>query len=135
MNTHIIHGRLTRDPEYTAHATDEAKDRAKFTVAVDRSFGDETDFIDCIVFGKRAKVVDKFYHKGKEILVQGEGRINSYTDKDGVKRKSYTIVVGQFDFCGSKDSASDKDVARIEAEAKSVLIPDSMQEQEDDIPF
>ena len=135
MNTHIIHGRLVRDPEYTAHATDESKDRTKFTVAVDRSFGDEADFIDCIVFGKRAKVIDKFYHKGKEILVQGEGRTGSYTDKNGVKRKTYTIVVGQFDFCGSRDSASDQTVAKMEAEAKSILMPDSMQEQEEDIPF
>lgn len=121
MNTHTIHGRLTRDPEYIK-GSDESKDRIKFNVAVSRSYGDETDFIDCIVFGKRAKIIHKYFHKGKEILIQGEGRINSYTDKDGVKRKSYTIVVGDFDFCGNA------------SEDKSRTY-DSWEELEADNPF
>lgn len=134
MNTHIIHGRLVRDPEYTRDS-DPNKDRAKFTVAVDRSYGDETDYIDCIVFGKRASVVDKYYHKGKEILVQGEGRTGSYTDKNGVKHKTYTIVLGQFDFCGSAKASNAPSAEQIEKAAKAVLMPDSMEEQAEDIPF
>ena len=125
MNKHIIHGRLVRDPEFI-QGEEESKDRAKFTVAVDRSYGDEADFIDCIVFGKRAKVVDKYYHKGKEILVEGEGRTGSYTDKNGVKRKAYTIVVGQFDFCGS---ASDQ------KQSGDVQQYDSWEQLEADNPF
>ena len=125
MNKHIIHGRLVRDPEFSQGA-EESKDRAKFTVAVDRSYGDEADFIDCIVFGKRAKVVDKYYHKGKEILVEGEGRTGSYTDKNGVKRKTYTIVVGQFDFCGyASDQKQSGDVQQY----------DSWEQLEADNPF
>lgn len=124
MNKHIIHGRLVRDPEFIQGA-DETKNRAKFTVAVNRSYGDEAVFIDCIVFGKRAAVVDKYYHKGKEILLEGEGRIDSYTGKDGVKRKSYTIVVGQFDFCGSAK----------ESDKSAPAQGDSWQQQEEDIPF
>lgn len=125
MNKHIIHGRLTRDPEFI-QGEEESKNRAKFTVAVDRSYGDEADFIDCIVFGRRAAVVDKWYHKGKEILVEGEGRTGSYTDKNGVKRKTYTIVVGQFDFCGSgSDQKQDGDVKNY----------DSWDQLEKDNPF
>ena len=126
MNKHIIHGRLTRDPELV-RGSEESKDRAKFTVAVDRSYGDEADFIDCIVFGKRAAVIEKYYHKGKEILVEGEGRTGSYTDKNGIKRKTYTIVVGSFDFCGSaKDNNSNQ---------TQLDLPDSFEEQSEDIPF
>ena len=128
MNKHIIHGRLTRDPELV-RGSEESKDRAKFTVAVDRSYGDEADFIDCIVFGKRAAVIEKYYHKGKEILVEGEGRTGSYTDKNGIKRKTYTIVVGSFDFCGSaKDNNSNQKQTQLD-------LPDSFEEQSEDIPF
>lgn len=133
MNKHIIHGRLVRDPEFIT-GENETKNRAKFTVAVDRSYGDEADFIDCIVFGKRAAVIDKYYHKGKEILVEGEGRTGSYTDKNGVKRKTYTIVVGQFDFCGSARDNSQA-ASQLESDAKSLLMPDSFETQEEDIPF
>jgi len=108
MNTHTIHGRLVRDPELTPRKNSDSSDRVNFTVAVDRRFGDETDFFDCVAFGQRAEVINKFFSKGKEIIVWGEGHINSYEGKDGVKRKSYSIFVDGFDFCGSKGNSSER---------------------------
>lgn len=133
MNKHIIHGRLVRDPELV-RGSEESKDRAKFTVAVDRSYGDEADFIDCIVWGKRAHVIDKYFAKGSEIAVEGEGRTGSYTAKDGTKRKTYTIWVRDFDFCGSRKD-NGQTAKQIEDDAKSLLMPDSFETQEEDIPF
>jgi len=133
MNKHIIHGRLVRDPELV-RGSEESKDRAKFTVAVDRSYGDEADFIDCIVWGKRAHVIDKYFAKGSEIAVEGEGRTGSYTDKNGTKHKTYTINVDKFDFCGSsKESA--QTAAQVEKDAAALLMPDTMEAQAEDIPF
>lgn len=105
MNIHMIHGRLTRDPEYV-QGDEPNKSRAKFTVAVDRRYGDETDFFDCVVFGKRAAVIDKYFNKGSEIVLTGEAQIRSYEDKNGVKRKAYSVLVSDFDFCGSKSDGS-----------------------------
>lgn len=102
MNIHFIHGRLVRDPELTPRANSESSDRCNFTVATDRKYGDEADFYDCVIFGKRAGVVEKYFSKGSEIVVVGEGQIRSYTDKNGVKRKAYSVMVSDFDFCGSK---------------------------------
>lgn len=133
MNKHIIHGRLVRDPELV-NGSEESKDRAKFTVAVDRSYGDEADFIDCIVWGKRAHVIDKYFAKGSEIAVEGEGRTGSCTAKDGTKRKTYTILVRDFDFCGSRKD-NGQAAKQIEDDAKSLLMPDSFEEQAEDIPF
>lgn len=107
MNKHIIHGRLVRDPELTPRPNSESSDRVNFTVACDRRFGDETDFYDCVLFGGGALVIDKYFSKGSEIVVVGEGQIRSYEGKDGVKRKAYSVVVSDFDFCGSrKDNKS-----------------------------
>ena len=108
MNTHTIHGRLVRDPELTPRKNSDSSDRVNFTVAVDRRFGDETDFFDCVLFGGGAAVIEKYFHKGSEIVVSGEGQLRSYEGKDGVKRKAYSIVVSNFDFCGSKGNSSDR---------------------------
>lgn len=102
MNKQFIHGRLARDPEYTPRKNSESSDRVNFTVASDRQFGDEADFFDCVLFGKRAGVIEKYFHKGSEIVVMGEGQIRTYEDRNGVKRKSYSVMVSDFDFCGSK---------------------------------
>ena len=126
MNRHDIHGRLVRDPELTPRKNSEAKDRVNFTVAVDRRYGDETDFFDCVLFGGGAAVIEKYFHKGSEIVLSGEGQIRSYEDKNGVKRKAYSIVVSDFDFCGSKGEGG---------AAKGKDITDSFEEQEASIPF
>lgn len=108
MNIHTIHGRLVRDPELTPRKNSDGSDRVNFTVAVDRRFGDESDFFDCVLFGGGAAVIEKYFHKGSEIVVSGEGQIRSYEGKDGVKRKAYSIVVSNFDFCGSKNNSSER---------------------------
>ena len=126
MNKHIIHGRLTRDPELTPRKNSDSSDRVNFTVAVDRRFGDETDFFDCVVFGKTAEVIHKFFSKGKEIVLWGEGQIHSYEGRDGVKRKSYSIFVNGFDFCGSKGDSKAK---------PTETSNEAWQKQQEDIPF
>lgn len=125
MNKHTIHGRFVRDPELTPRKNSDGKDRANFTVAVDRRYGDETDFFDCVIFGGGAGVIDKYFHKGSEIIVSGEGQIRSYEDKNGVKRKAYSIVVSDFDFCGSKSDGTKSDSAA----------SDNFEKQAGDIPF
>lgn len=125
MNNHTIHGRLVRDPELTPRKNSDSSDRVNFTVAVDRRFGDETDFFDCVLFGGGAAVIEKYFHKGSEIVVSGEGQLRSYEGKDGVKRKAYSIVVSNFDFCGSKNDSSDRKNDS----------SDNWKKQEEDIPF
>lgn len=126
MNNHYIHGRLVRDPELTPRKNSDSSDRVNFTVAVDRRFGDEADFIDCVAFGKTAELIDKWFDKGREIIAWGEGHINSYTDRNGVKRKSYSIFVEGFDFCGSKNDSS---------KGKNDSSSADWQKQQEDIPF
>lgn len=124
MNIHLIHGRLVRDPEFTK-GNEDKNSRCNFTVAVDRRYGDETDFFDCVIFGKRAEVIHKFFHKGSEILASGEGQIRSYDDKSGVRRKAYSITVSDFDFCGSPASGSSDQVSTQDEQVKL----------DEDIPF
>ena len=129
MNKHIIKGRLVRDPELTPSVNKDSSDRVNFTVAVDRRYGDETDFFDCVCFGKRALVIEKWFAKGQEILLEGEGQLRRYETRDGQKKTAYSIVVADFDFCGSKGSPSDPKPSKAETSSEA------WQEQESDILF
>jgi len=100
-NVITIHGRLVRDPELKTGST--GSEYCNFTVAVDSYNGKEkeTDFFDCTAFGKTGVAISQFMTRGREILVVGSMR-SSKTEKDGVKRTWWKIVVDSFGFCGSK---------------------------------
>lgn len=128
MNNIIIHGRLTRDPELKSYtnAKGEPGNICNFSVAVDRKMGEEADFFNCKCFGKRAEVIEKFFKKGKEIIVSGEMQCRKYDDKEGNKRTAWDLSVENFDFCGPKN----------DADAPIDKIPDGMIPiDDDDIPF
>lgn len=107
MLNHItIMGRLTRDPElrYTQSQTPVAS----FTLAVDRDFSGrdggekQTDFIDCVAWKATAEFVNKYFTKGSMAVVSGRLQLRDWTDKDGGKRRSAEVVVGNMYFGESK---------------------------------
>ena len=110
LNHIVIMGRLTRDPEL--RKTRIGTSVASFTVAVDRDFSGkdsgekETDFIDCVAWRGTAEFVDKYFKKGRMIVVSGRLQLRDWTDKDGNKRVSAEIVA---DSCYFGDSKKDED--------------------------
>lgn len=128
MNNITIHGRLTRDPESRDYKTSKGDSRTlcKFAVAVDRRFGEETDFFNCVIFGKGAEVIQKYFHRGSEIAVSGEMQCNPY-EKDGVKKYPWTLNVSQFDFCGKKGDGKEQ--------GETADPGDSFEQIDDDVPF
>ena len=109
MNSVILIGRLSRDPDVRYTPSQVAV--ARFTVAVDRPFsrGHEqdanqrtADFIDVTAFGKSAEIIERFFTKGKWIGVQGRIQNNNYTNKDGVTMYGYQIVADRIEFVGNK---------------------------------
>ena len=107
MLNHItIMGRLTRDPELRRTGSGVAV--ASFTVAVDRDFGGrdggekETDFIDCVAWRQTGEFVSKYFTKGRMIVVSGRLQIRSWTDKDGIKRRTAEVVADNCYFGDSK---------------------------------
>lgn len=129
-NFMLIYGRLTRDPEYVT-ASGDKKQYARFTVAVNRSYGDQADFVDCIAFGRTADIVEKYFTKGKEIRVQGRHECDPYTAKDGTKRYPWTLKAESIGFCGSKSSGS----APATTPAQGEPAPENFENVDDDVPF
>lgn len=105
MNSIVIHGRLTRDPEL--RHTQTGTPVASFSVAVDRDYKPEgqekqADFFDCVAWNKAGEFVSKYFTKGKEILVRGRMESRHWEDKDGNKRLSWELITDKTEFCGSK---------------------------------
>ena len=105
INSVVIMGRLTHEPEL--RTTPSGISVIKFNVACDRNktkSGEEkkTDFIDCTAWRQTAEFIARYFHKGSMIAIEGSIQTDSFTDKDGNKRKSVQVVADQVSFCGSK---------------------------------
>ena len=99
MNKVILMGRLTRDVEMFGQKSKVAR----FCLAVDRTYGeDETDFFNCVSFGKQAEFVEKFLKKGIKVLVTGRLQNSTYEDKQGNKVTSTQIITEEIEFAESK---------------------------------
>lgn len=140
MNSIHIKGRLTRDPE-TRH-TDSGKSVTNFSVAVNRRFNrDKADFFNVTAWEKTGEFVEKYFHKGSEIIVEGEMQSREYTDRDGNNRIAWDLIAGNVEFCGSKsDSAALPTDNRQSAATTAPNVnpsPEDFQEipTDDDLPF
>ena len=110
MNLVAIVGRLTAKPEvrYSGSATPKAV--CNFSLAVERRFKDAdgnaiTDFVDCVVFGKTAEFLGKWFDKGVRVGITGELQTSTY-EKDGQKHKSVHVVVNTVEFADGKREAN-----------------------------
>ena len=101
LNTAILMGRLTADPELRHTPSDVAV--TSFTLAVDRSYvksgaDRQVDFIDIVAWRSTAEFVCRYFHKGQLVAVQGSIQTRSYTDKEGNKRKAFEVVADNVHF-------------------------------------
>lgn len=100
MNSVVLIGRLTRDPE--VRYTGEQMAIASFSVAIDRpprrDGTKETDFPRVTVFGKQAENCEKYLRKGRLVAVQGRIQTGSYTNKNGDKVYTTDVVADRVEF-------------------------------------
>ncbi|MGG7144912.1 single-stranded DNA-binding protein [Clostridium nigeriense] len=104
MNKVVLIGRLTKDPDLNfAAGTGTAV--CRFSLAVTRPFKkDETDFINCIAFGKTGETIAQYLTKGRQVAIAGRIQTGSYDAKDGTKRYTTDVVVDSFEFIGSSNN-------------------------------
>ena len=129
MNIIAIKGRLVRDP--STKTTPNGVTVCNITVAVDRAYSNggekQTDFFDCVFWRQGAEFVNKYFSKGKEIIVQGEMQSRKWQDKDGNNRISWEIQNAHAEFCGGKSDNS--------APAEPVSDFAALNDSDDTLPF
>lgn len=100
-NKLIIIGNLTKDPDYSV--SQNGTPMCRFTVAVNRRGGEETDFFRVTTFHKNAENCAAYLSKGRKVCIVGEVHIGEYTDRDGVKRTGVDVLASEVEFLSPKD--------------------------------
>lgn len=99
MNSVILCGRLTKDPDITVTANAKI---ARYTLAVDRMTKKEgaqnADFISCVAFNNGADFAERYLHKGTKILIDGRIQTGSYKNRDGITVYTTDVVVNHHEF-------------------------------------
>lgn len=107
INKVVISGCLTRDPEL--RSTQGGMEILALGVAVnDRRKNQQTgewedvpNWIDCVMFGNRAKSVSRFLSKGSKVAIEGKLRWSQW-ERDGQKRSKIEVIVDEIEFMTSR---------------------------------
>ena len=134
INTAVIMGRLTADPELKTTAS--GLSVLSFSVAVERNYqkeGEEkaVDFINVVAWRKTAEFVSKYFHKGSMIAVEGSIQTRKYEDKDGNKRTAFEILANTVSFCGKEASSTPAE----STPAESTPFTDTDTADDEGLPF
>ena len=63
---------------------------------------EEVTFLNFIINGKPAELANQYLKKGSKVLFEGRLAQNDYTDKNGIQRTSYQVVVETIKFLDAK---------------------------------
>lgn len=132
LNSVIIMGRLTRDPEL--RRTQGGTAVTSFTMAVDRDFKSqsgekETDFIDVVAWRNTGEFAAKYLAKGRMAAVEGRIQVRDWQDKDGNRRKAVEVVADNVYFADSKRDSKPQESRTVDDQEFDEI------EDDGDLPF
>lgn len=145
MNSVVLIGRLTRDPELRYLSNGMAVSR--FSVAVDRDLSKEkrqefeskgqptADFINIVVWGKQAENCANYLLKGRLVAIQGRIQTGSYTAQDGTKRYTTEVVADRVQFLEWGDTRQASQNITREFGMMDIDMDGFHPADDDDIPF
>ena len=107
LNKAILMGRLTRDPELRHTQSNMAV--CSFRLAIDRDRkgpnGErQTDFIDCVAWGRQAEFVAQWFAKGVMAIVVGRVQSRQWQDQNGNNRTAIEVNCDEVSFGETKKS-------------------------------
>lgn len=139
MNKTVLVGRLVKDPEVRYSTGEKSMAIGRFILAVDRRYKKEgepaADFIPCVVFGRSAEFLEKYFRQGMRVSISGRIQTGSYVNKEGYKVYTTEVIVEELEFAQSKSegqvNSTSNDVSHSSGDG-FMNIPDGMDE---DLPF
>jgi single-strand DNA-binding protein len=136
LNKVMLMGNLTRDPQLSYLPSQTPV--VEFGMAMSRkykkqdgSMAEDTCFVDCRLFGKRAEVVNKYFKKGEPIFVEGRLQFDQWQAQDGTKKSKLRVFVENFEFIGKGGAPGDGG----EVGGGDMDVPFGGGGGDDDIPF
>jgi len=134
MNYVILHGRISQDLQLKTLTN--GNSAVSFGIAVRNDFKNsttgeyDTQFFNCVAYGKTAEHICNYYNKGKEIMIMGRLNTRSWETESGEKRYATEIVVNMTEFCGVKGN-NDNTATDIPQEINVI----TTSVDSDDLPF
>lgn len=128
INRVIISGNLTRDPDL--RATQSGMEVLGLGVAVnDRrknpatgEYEDYPNFVECVMFGPRARSVSAHLVKGSKVAI--EGRLHwSQWERDGQKRSKIEVIVDDIEFMSVRKDDAGSQPTRPQQQTRVADIP------------
>ena len=107
LNKAILMGRLTRDPELRHTQSNMAVCTFRLAVERDRKSPNgerQTDFIDCVAWGRQAEFVSQWFAKGVMAIVVGRVQSRQWQDQNGNNRNTIEINCEEINFGETKKS-------------------------------
>ena len=151
INSVILVGRLTRDPEL--RSTSAGSYFCRFSLASNRNYykkdsaelQTEVGYFDCVAWGKTAEIISKYLNKGRRVAVDGSLRWSRWEDQEGKTRSKVEVWVENFQFLdpkGGDPSVSDASVpdASVDSSVNNTMTQDKVGAGEsfindDEMPF
>ena len=145
MNKVILSGRFTRDPEQRMMSNQ--TEFSRFSLACQSSYVNkdgerDTEFINCVAFGRTAETINRYCKKGAMIVAQGRIKNSSYDAQDGTKRYVTDVVVDNFEFAGTAQNKSGQAQVQNTPVSQTAPVSDSYADfanevtiSADDLPF
>jgi single-strand DNA-binding protein len=129
LNKVILIGRLTADP--SLRYTPNGVAVTQFTLAVDRQFSKEkeTDFINCVAWGKTAENCANYIGKGSLVAVDGRIQVRTYEAKDGGKRWVTEVIAEQVRFLDRRGQGQEQQ------QGQATQIGEEVEFDNSEIPF
>jgi single-strand DNA-binding protein len=102
MNSVVLIGRLTRDPELEQTTTGVSV--ATFRLAVGRPGGDGADFVTVKAWRRVAETSAEHLTRGRRVAVQGRFEQDEWNDREGRRVERLRVVADRVDFLDPPDS-------------------------------
>lgn len=105
VNKIILVGNLGRDPEVRYAQSGMAICTLSVAISERKKDGDEwkehTEWYRVKVFGRTAENAAQYLAKGRQVYIEGKGRHDKYTDKEGVERRTFEVIADNLVFLSS----------------------------------
>lgn len=109
MNKVILMGNLTRDPEMRFLQSGIAV--TNFGLAMNERWNDSqtgeqresVTFVEIEAWNRQAEIINEYFAKGSQILLEGSLKFESWVGDDGQNRNRLKVRLQRFEFVGSRD--------------------------------
>jgi single-strand DNA-binding protein len=145
INTVVITGNLTRDPELRSTPGGTAVCKLRVAVNSRRKDGqtgewiDKPNYFDVTVWGAQGENCATYLSKGRPVAVEGRLDWREWEAQDGGKRQAVEIIANSVQFLGSRDGGGNgngfqgqSDVPADTSDFEEAAVGGG---KEDDIPF